>query len=111
MPEVIRTAVYWVFLAVGLVAFVVELWALLVAVRAPAAAYRAAGKQSKVVWVALTVAAVVVGLSSLPVVGSGRGFGGLLSVAAVVVAFVFLASVRPLLTERRPPPPRQTGGW
>jgi len=98
-------------MAFAVVAFVLEIWAFVVAVRAPAGAYLAAGKRSKGLWVGLTGAAALIGLSTLPLAGAGN-FGGLLSIAALVVAGVFLADVRPAVSGRRPrPPKRQQGGW
>jgi len=111
MVPAINSTIAWVFMLVGVVAFVVEVWALIVAVRAPASAYLASGKQTKALWVALTAAAAFVGLSGLPLVGVGLGFGGLLSIAAVVLAGVFLASVRPAVAGHRRPPRRPSGGW
>ena len=112
MTGAIQHGIAWVFLAIGIAAFLLELWALVVALRAPANAYKAAGKQSKGLWVALTAVATVVGLSSLPVIGSGQGFGGLLSIGSVVVAGVFFASVRPVVAVKRRRPPRQSNsGW
>jgi hypothetical protein len=105
-----------VFLGLALAAFGLEVWAMVVALRAPISAYPQAGKRTKGFWTALTVGAAVVGFLSLPVGSQGLGFGGLLSLAAVVVAAVFLADVRPAIrpySRRRPGPPRQssTGGW
>ena len=112
MIQGINTAVFWVFALVGVAAFAVELWALVVAVRAPAAAYLASGRQSKVLWVCLTGVAAMVGFGSLPLVGTGRSFGSLLTIAAVVLAGFFLASVRPAVAGYRRRPPRQSpGGW
>jgi len=112
MIPAIDSAVAWVFVLVAVAAFAVELWALVLAIKAPAGAYLASGKQTKTLWVALTAAAAFIGFTSLPLVGSGRGFGGLLTIAAVVVAGVFLASVRPAVAGHRRRPPRQsTGGW
>jgi len=113
MIPAINSAVAWVFVAVGVAAFVVEVWAFAVAVKAPARAYLAAGKQTKARWVALTGGAAFVGLCGLPLVGLGWGFGNILTIAAVVVAGVFLASVRPVVAgyRRRRPPRQQSGGW
>ncbi|MCL1898055.1 MAG: DUF2516 family protein [Micrococcales bacterium] len=112
MTGAIQQGVAWVFMAVAVAAFVIELWAFLTAIRAPASAYLSAGKQSKTLWAVLTGFSALIGLSSLPVIGSGQRFGGLLTIGAVVVAAVFLASVRPAVaTKRRRPPPNRSGGW
>jgi len=111
VTDAIQQGVNWVFFAVAVAAFLLELWALAAALRAPAGAYRAAGKQTKGLWVLLTALAAFVGLSSLPVIGSGRGFGSLLTIAAIVVAGVFLAGVRPAVATGRRPPRQQSSGW
>jgi len=112
MVPAINSAVVWVFVAVGVAAFVVEVWAFALAVKAPARAYLAGGKQTKTLWVTLTGGAAFVGLCGLPLVGLGWGFGNILTIAAVVVAGVFLASVRPVVAGfRRRPPRQQSGGW
>ncbi|MDR1152209.1 MAG: DUF2516 family protein [Bifidobacteriaceae bacterium] len=92
-------------LAVG-----VEIWALVDAARRPAAAFTAAGKASKTLWLALTGVAAAIGLVwILP--GPGLpGLGGIASIAAVVVAIVYLVDVRPAVRGGGRPP-RRRGGW
>jgi cytochrome bd-type quinol oxidase subunit 2 len=102
---------------VAVAAFVIEAIALFIAVRTPAMAYQRAGKLSKPAWVAITAVAAVIGLSALPFIGTGRGFGELFSIASVVAAIVFLVDVRPAVVpyygSRRPPRRGQDsqGGW
>ncbi|MDR2453177.1 MAG: DUF2516 family protein, partial [Bifidobacteriaceae bacterium] len=83
------------------------------AARAPAGAFPAAGGLRKPAWVAITAAAAVIGLASLPTPLARLGFGGILPIAALVAALVYLVSVRPKVRRsRRPPPgPSRGGGW
>ncbi|MDR0625972.1 MAG: DUF2516 family protein [Bifidobacteriaceae bacterium] len=109
----------WIIIValLSLAAFAVEVFALVVALKAPAAAYTAAGKLSKGAWVAITAVATLIGFSAapLPLLGGSRGFGGLLSIAALVAALVFIVDVRPAVSGasggRGRPGPRQQGGW
>lgn len=81
----------WVGLVLGVLAFAMEVFALVDAVRFRPATYPAAGKRTKGLWVGITVACVLVGLLSIqnPV--------GILGILAVVGAAVYLADVRPAL--------------
>ena len=80
------------FLAVGLVAFVVEAWALVDAITRPSQAFVAAGKQTKQLWLIILGVAAVVGLAFAII---GVGPTSILPVAAFVAAAVYLADVRP----------------
>jgi hypothetical protein len=100
--------------ALAAAAFAVEVWAFGSAVRAPAGAFLAAGTLKKPAWVAITAAAAVIGLTAVPTPLAGGGFGGILSIASLVAALVYLVSVRPKVRgSRRPPPsgPSSGGGW
>lgn len=109
------TAQTLVYLALALAAFIVQVWALVQALIAPATAYVAAGKRTKGFWVGVTGAAAAVGFLSFPAGSQMLGFGGILSVAALVAALVFLVDVRPAVkpySGRRPPQGgNQRGGW
>ncbi len=75
--------------AIYLVTFVASLYALIEAVRTPAAAFELMDKQNKKLWVILTGAAT--GLSLLAVF-SGRG---MFVILGLVATLVFLLDVRP----------------
>ncbi|MDR2378684.1 MAG: DUF2516 family protein [Bifidobacteriaceae bacterium] len=104
---------------IGWAALIVEIVAFAIAAKAPAAAYVAAAKLSKGAWVAITAVAMVIGLGSapLPLISAGGRFGGLLSIAGLVAALVFLVDVRPALKRHggsagnRPSGPSRPGGW
>jgi Protein of unknown function (DUF2516) len=86
------------FLALGLVAFVVEAWALIDAIRRPAQAFVATGKQTKQLWLIILGVAAVIGLYGA-VYGSGPI--SILPVAAFVAAAIYLADVRPKVKDFR----------
>ncbi|MGI5485704.1 DUF2516 family protein [Microtetraspora malaysiensis] len=93
------TLVFWL-LSVG--AFILSLWALVHAVRMPARAFTAAGKLTKQLWL------VILGLATLftfaPAVnymGMGMGMPGLLTIVAVIASGVYLADVKPAVSQYR----------
>jgi hypothetical protein len=87
---------FWVLL-IG--AFVVEAWAFFHAIFQPAAAFPAAGKQTKPIWLLILGVAFVIG------VGGVIGSLALLSffpIIAFVAAAIYLVDVRPKLKQVRP---------
>ena len=74
-------------------ALVLKIWALADAVYRPAPAYVAAGKLTKLAWVAILAVAVLL---------TGGDFLGLLGLVAVVAAIVYLVDVRPAVRGVRP---------
>jgi hypothetical protein len=86
------SVVGWFFYVLLVAAFVVEAWAFIDAVRRPAAAFVAAGKQTKPLWLIILGVALVIGIA---------GAVGLLSIVsfipiiAFVAAAIYLADVRP----------------
>jgi hypothetical protein len=94
-------ALDWLFYVLGVAAFVLEVWALIDAIRRPAAAFPAAGKQTKVLWLVLTGVAVAIGLYSITY---GGGFSPLsiLQIAAFIAAAIYLTDVRPKVREMGP---------
>lgn len=100
----------YVFLAVG--AFAFEAWALIEALRYSNEEYYASGKRNKAFWTALTGAAAAVGFLGLPFGVGLTNVLGLLGLAAVVVAGIFMADVRPALQSVRGPSRKAPrGGW
>jgi len=86
------------FFALGLAAFVVEVWAFIDAIRRPSQAFVATGKQTKQLWLIILGVAAVVGLAG---VVYKIGPTSILPVAAFVAAAVYLADVRPKVKEFR----------
>jgi len=85
------------FVAIAVVAFVVEAWAFIDAIIRPAQAFVAAGKQTKVIWLIILGVAFVLGLYA----AAYGGAIGILSVAAFVAAAIYLADVRPKVKDFR----------
>lgn len=87
---------FWVLL---LGAFVIEGWAFGDALRRPSAAFPAAGKQTKPIWLVILGVAFVIGI------GGAVGYLALLSIfpiAAFVAAAIYLVDVRPKIKSTRP---------
>ena len=86
------TPLTYFFLALGIVAFVVEAWAFIDAITRPGQAFVATGKKTKQLWLIILGVAAVVGLA-----GAVYRVGptSILPVAAFVAAAVYLADVRP----------------
>jgi Protein of unknown function (DUF2516) len=94
------TPLYWFFEVLSLAALVVEAWALIDALRRPAAAFPAAGKQTKPIWLIILGVATVIGLGYALAVG-GLGLIQILPIAAFVAAAVYLTDVRPKVSQFR----------
>ena len=77
-------------LGVGLLGL--KVWALLDALRRPAEAFVAAGKQTKIIWVALLVIVVLLGRTSV---------FNVFALAGAVAAVVYLVDVRPAVSGDR----------
>jgi predicted membrane metal-binding protein len=80
---------FWVLL---LGAFVIEVWAFADALRRPSDSFKAAGKQTKPIWLIILGVAFVIGIAG------AVGYLPLLSIfpiAAFVAAAIYLADVRP----------------
>ena len=86
------------FLVISIAAFVVEAWAFVDAVRRPAPAFAAAGKQTKPIWLLILGVATVVGLGYAFYLGGASAIS-ILPVAAFVAAAVYLVDVRPKVRE------------
>jgi len=93
------SALRWFFEALAVAALVVEAWAFIDAIRRPAPAFVAAGKQTKPLWLIILGVATVIGLYS----AASGSFAviGILSVASFVAAAVYLTDVRPKVREFR----------
>ena len=81
------SAVLLFVLGLGLLAL--KVWALIDAIRRPAEAFVAAGKQSKIIWVAILTVVVLLG---------GASVLNLFALAGTVAAIVYLVDVRPAVT-------------
>ncbi|GAB3681800.1 DUF2516 family protein [Angustibacter aerolatus] len=88
----LQSAQQVVFLALGVLAFVVQVVALVDGLRRPAGAYVAAGKLTKQRWVLILAVATAIGFVSF--LSNPLGF---LNLIAFVAAAVYLVDVRPAL--------------
>ncbi len=87
------SALRWFFEALAVAALVVEAWAFIDAIRRPAPAFVAAGKQTKPLWLIILGVATVIGLGTAA--SGSLSVIGILSVAAFVAAAVYLTDVKP----------------
>jgi hypothetical protein len=94
----LMTPLLWFFEALEIAAFAVEAWALIDAIRRPAPAFVAAGKQTKPIWLIILGVATVVGLGS---VVYGVSLISLFPIIAFVAAAIYLADVRPKVKDFR----------
>jgi uncharacterized membrane protein YwzB len=78
-----------IFLVISLVTLVIKVWALLDAAVRPAGAFVSEGKQTKGLWVAILVVAVL------------ATYVGFLSIIGLVAALVYLLDVRPAVKSYR----------
>lgn len=95
------TPLNWFFWALAVAALIVELWAFVDAMRRPTAAFPAAGKQTKPLWLIILGVAGAIGLYSAASTGSSgiRVVVGILPVAAFIAAAIYLVDVRPKVRE------------
>jgi hypothetical protein len=92
------TPLYWFFEILALGAFVAEVWAFVDALRRPARAFVAAGKQTKKLWLIILGVAVAIGLY-IGALAGGFSAIGILPIAAFVASAIYLTDVRPKVKE------------
>ena len=93
--NVLLDAQAWVTLALSVVAFGIELYALVDCLRRRPDAFVAAGKRTKNFWMLVTGVAAVFGFV---VLGSPNSLG-LIGIVAVIAAGVYLADVKPAVDQ------------
>jgi len=91
------TPLFWFFEVLSLAALVIEVWAFIDAIRRPAAAFTAAGKQTKPIWLIILGVAVVIGIGYTAL--GGVSLIQILPLAAFVAAAIYLTDVRPKVRE------------
>ena len=102
LADGVLTLQYLILFALAIGAFAVELWALVDALRQPSAAFTAAGKLTKPLWLIIVGVAAALGFLALPLNGGGAISPlNLLSVVGVVAAAVYLTDVRPAVRQMR----------
>jgi hypothetical protein len=90
-----------IVLALSVLAFGLEIFALVDAARTRADAFTVTGKQTKTRWLVILAVAAALGFLSLPLSGVSRDPFGLLSIVSVVAAVVYLTDVRPAVRQIR----------
>jgi predicted cobalt transporter CbtA len=90
------TPLFWFFEVLMIAAVIVEAWAFIDALRRPTAAFPAAGKQTKMLWLIILGVATVVGLAS---VAYRVNLISILPIVAFVAAAIYFADVRPKVRE------------
>ncbi len=95
------TPLNWFFFALAVAALITEIWAFADAVFRPTAAFPAASKQTKPLWLIITGVAAAIGLYSVVYLGQdGPQIAiSILPVAAFIAAAVYLTDVRPKVRE------------
>jgi Protein of unknown function (DUF2516) len=86
----------WLFFLLAIAAFVVEAWAFIDALRRPAGAFVATGKQTRPLWLVILGVSTLVGLYG---VTYGLSLYSILPVAAFIAAAIYLTDVRPKVRE------------
>ncbi|MCC3280261.1 DUF2516 family protein [Arthrobacter sp. zg-Y40] len=89
---------YYLYLALGVVALAIELWAFLDCVRRKPADFERAYKRTKGFWLGLTGGASAVGVIAVAVPSLSLL---LFQLAAVIAASVYLADVKPAIGSSR----------
>jgi hypothetical protein len=82
----------WILWSIGMATLVASVWAFVDCLRARPDAFPAIGRQSKGVWLALTGGASLVSLATFSPIG-------LLGIASIVIAAVYLLDIRPRIAE------------
>ncbi len=105
--DIFQQAQGLVRLVIGLAVLGAAVWALINAAKAQTAAYPAAGKQTKTLWVVLTAVGALLAFLS---VGNPLGFGGIIGAG---VAIYFLVGVLPAVRSAsgRGRPQSGYGSW
>ncbi len=91
------TPLFWFFEVLSVAALGAEVWAFVDAVRRPAPAFVAAGKQTKPLWLVILGVASVIGLWSSTL--GGPNLVSLFPIVAFVAAAIYLTDVRPKVRE------------
>jgi Protein of unknown function (DUF2516) len=88
----------WFFRVLLIAAFVVEVWAFVDGIRQQTAAFPAAGKLTKPLWLIILGVALVIGITGAL---GYLGITSFLPIVAFVASAVYLADVRPKVREMR----------
>jgi hypothetical protein len=95
--EIVLFAEQWLFRVLGYLALGIELWALVDCARRKPASFEATFKRTKSFWLGMTAGAAAIG--TLTALFGGVGLFGLLQLVAIIAACVYLADVKPAVSE------------
>ncbi len=90
------TPLNWINWILLVAAFVVEAWAFVDALRRPTAAFPAAGKRTKPLWLVITGVSLAVGFFSA---AYNTSLISIFPIAAFIAAAIYLTDVRPKVRE------------
>jgi len=86
----------WLQWALLVAAFIVEAWAFIDALRRPTAAFPAAGKQTKPLWLIITGVALAIGIFSA---AQNVSLLSILPIVAFIGSAIYMTDVRPKVRE------------
>ncbi|GAA2175094.1 hypothetical protein GCM10009784_16110 [Arthrobacter parietis] len=95
--EIVLLTELWLFRVLGYLALAIELWALVDCARRQPASFEATFKRTKSFWLGLTAGSAAIG--ALTAYFGGFGLFGLLQLVAIIAACVYLADVKPAVSE------------
>ncbi|KRF09392.1 DUF2516 family protein [Arthrobacter sp. EH-1B-1] len=95
--EIVLLTELWLFRVLGYLALAIELWALVDCARRKPASFEATFKRTKSFWLGLTAGSAAIG--ALTAYFGGFGLFGLLQLVAIIAACVYLADVKPAVSE------------
>lgn len=97
--EIVLLTEFWLYRGLALLALGIELWALVDCLQRKPATFEATFKRTKSFWLGMTGAAA--GIGALTAWVGPAGLFGLLQLAAIIAACVYLADVKPAVSEVR----------
>ncbi|HEY9525112.1 MAG TPA: DUF2516 family protein [Thermopolyspora sp.] len=89
-----------IFWLLAIAAAIMSVWALIHAIRTSAQAFAAAGKQTKRLWLIILAFATLFSIASaIGYFGVGLGQLNIFAIASVIAAGIYLADVKPAVSE------------
>jgi hypothetical protein len=95
--EIVLFTEFWLFRGLAFLALGIELWALVDCAQRKPASFEATFKRTKGFWLGMTAGAAAIG--TLTALLGSAGLFGLLQLAAIIAACVYLADVKPAVSE------------
>ncbi|WP_309071190.1 DUF2516 family protein [Arthrobacter sp.] len=95
--EIVLLTEFWLFRGLAFLALGIELWALVDCAQRKPASFEATFKRTKSFWLGMTAGAA--GIGALTALFGAAGLFGLLQLVAIIAACVYLADVKPAVSE------------